>query len=547
VAGALNVGIASLLQAQAVVPKGRESSMAVQSSTTVATGVENEPARRLNIREYRVAGARRLNAREIGEAVYPYLGPMRTEQDVESARKALEELYREKGFQTVTVEIPPQEGRGGIVVLKVEENTVGRLRVKGSRYFSLSEIKRRVPSLAEGSLPNFNDIEREIVALNQWPDRRITPNLRPGVEPGTVDIDLEVKDSFPLHGSVELNNRYSPDTTPLRLNGSISYGNLWQAGHSAGFSFQIAPERLEDAKVFSAYYTARFAQLPWLSLTLLGTKQDSNVSTLGGAAVAGRGEILGARATLTLPNRKNFYHSLTFGFDYKKFDENVLFGLAETVTPITYYPWSIAYNGTWAAKGRITELNAGVTFHFRGMGSDQVEFDDKRFGADGSFFYLRGDLSHTEPLPKGFEIYAKVQGQASGRPLLNSEQFSGGGLESARGYLESVALGDNALFGTIELRTPSLLQPWRTGKKDKDDPGDSEWRLYAFVDAGFLTLNEPLPEQTSRFDLASYGIGSQIRLFHHFHGSVDLGVPLISQGTTRVNEALLTFRLWGDF
>src|SRR4030095_16792173 len=295
---------------------------------------------------------------------------------------------------------------------------------------------------------------------------------------------------------------------------------------------------------------ARFSSVPWLSLMLQGTKQDSNVSTLGGTTSIGRGNIIGGRATLTLPGLKDFYHSLTLGLDYKRFKDKEIIVFVRP-TPVTYFPWSIAYNGTWAAKERVTELNAAVIFHFRGMGSEQREFDDKRFGADGSFFYLRGDLSHTQPLPGGFQLYGKVQGQASGRPLLPSEQYSGGGLDSARGYLEAVAVGDNALFGTLELRTPSLLQ-WERGKKkggekEKESDLKSEWRLYAFLDVGYLTVNEPLPEQTSRFDLASYGIGSQIRLFDCFHGSVDVGVPLIGQGTTSVNEALLTFRLWGDF
>lgn len=560
--------LAGLIQANlamGVVPHANRTHAPESQAPTETTqaGAPGGQTVRLNIREYRVFGAKKLTQQEIGEAVYPFLGPLRTEQDVEGAKAALETLYREKGFQTVTIEIPPQEGRGGVIFLKVVESKVGRLRVKGSRFFSLSQIKKRVPSLAEGNLPNFNEIEREIVALNQWPDRKITPKMREGVEPGTVDIDLEVEDSFPLHGSLELNNRYSADTTPLRINGSISYGNLWQAGHSAGFSFQIAPERLEDAKVFSAYYTARFASMPWLSLTLQGTKQDSDISTLGGVAVAGRGETVGARAGLTLPSLKNFYHSLTFGLDYKHYKDREVIGLVETPLPITYWPASIWYNGTWAFKERITELNAGVVFHFRGTGSDQREFDNKRFGADGSFFYLRGDLSHTEPLPRGFQLYAKLQGQASGRPLLASEQFSGGGLEATRGYLESAALGDNGLFGTLELRTPSLTKWWFPKRKVKKEESaeqlkegevasesndkESEWRLYAFLDAGFVTLNQPLPEQTSRFDLASYGVGSRMRLYDNFHGSVDIGVPMISQGTTSVNEVLLTFRVWGDF
>ena len=132
--------------------------------------------------------------------MYPFLGPGRTPDDVEKARAALEKVYHDKGYTTVSVQIPQQQGRGGVVFLEVAENKVGRLRVKGSRYFSLDAIKKAVPSLAEGKVPNSNDLTREFLALNQWPDRSVTmtpDSIRPGVEPGTVDVDLIVKDTFP--------------------------------------------------------------------------------------------------------------------------------------------------------------------------------------------------------------------------------------------------------------------------------------------------------------------------------------------------------------
>ncbi len=62
--------------------------------------------------------------------------------------------------------------------------------------------------------PNFGDVTKDIVSLNQWPDRRVTPALRAGVAPGTVDVDLNVEDKSPLHASLEVNNRQSPSTTP---------------------------------------------------------------------------------------------------------------------------------------------------------------------------------------------------------------------------------------------------------------------------------------------------------------------------------------------
>lgn len=503
-------------------------------------------ARPFFIQEYRVIGSKILTPAQIGDTVYPFLGPGRTVADVENARKALEDVYHAKGYQSVTVQIPQQQGRGGVVFLEVVEATVGRLRVKGSRYYSLDAIRRAMPSVAEGKVPNFDDLTRETIALNQWPDRRVTPVMKPGVEPNTYDIDLNVKDTFPLHGSVELNNRYSPDTTQLRLNAGINYSNLWQLGHSVGFSFQIAPENPDDAKVYSAYYLARIPGIDWLTLTLQGTKQDSNISTLGGAAVAGKGETIGFRAGFTLPPLRNFVHSLTLGIDYKHYDQDILLGLDTTSTPTSYYPLSIAYSGSWIGRpGKdekflpySTDFNAGLYFHLRGMGSSEISFENSRFKSSGDFIYFRGDLTHEHDLPGGFQIMARIQGQLASGALLSQEQFSAGGISSVRGYLEGEVPGDNAFIGSIELRSPNLIG-WlnKTG----------EWRLYTFFDGGYVGINDPLPQQESNWQLASIGAGSHIRLFDHLNGSIDAGLPLTSQTHTTAHDWLFTFRVWSDF
>ncbi len=490
------------------------------------------------IKEYRVRGAHHFSPGEVEEAVYPFLGPGRTPADVEDARAALEKAYKEKGYQTVVVQVPPQTPVGGIVFLQVVENEVGRLRINGSRYFSLQRIKSEAPSLAEGTVPNFNNVTRDIVALNQLADRRIIPSLRTGIIPGTVDIDLDVQDTFPLHGSVELNNRNSPGTTDLRVNGSVNYSNLWQLGHSIGFSFQLAPERLDDAKVYSAYYLAHVPGVSGLSLLVQGTKQDSNVSTLGGAAVAGRGEIVGGRAILSLPTGKDFYHSVTFGVDYKHFDQDLTIAGQNVLTPITYYPLTAAYSATWAVKGAVTALNGGLTFGLRGTGSNEAEFDFNRFKSSGNFFYFRGDVGHTHDLADGLQVFGKLAGQISNVPLVNSEQFSAGGLATVRGYLESEVLGDNAVTGTLEIRTPSLLK----GPTERN-----EWRFYGFCDGGEVFVEKPLPDQQSSFELASVGIGSRLHLYDYWNATLDFGLPLVRRTVTDAFDPLLTFRVWADF
>ena len=532
---------------------------ASQGTNKGPAAAPTKPEFHFYIRQYLVKGNSNLISQdEFEQAVYPFMGPYRTEADVEQACQALEKVYHGKGYQTVAVEALPSAPKTGVVTLQVIKNPVGRLRITGSRYYSLDEIRREAMSLKEGTVPNFNQITKDLVVLNQSPDRRVTPSLQAGLMPGTVDINLAVKDTFPLHGSLEINNRASADSTPLRLNGAISYDNLWQLEHSIGFSFQLSPEDLNQVEVFSAYYLAHLPDVSWLSLILQGTDQDSDVSTLGGIGVVGKGKTIGGRAIISLPQLQDFYQSISLGFDYKHFTQDVnspgQSSTAISETPITYYPLSAAYSGTWQGKGYETDLNTSVNLGLRGIGNDPAIFDENRHGAGANFIYFRGDLSHTRDLPEGFQIYVKGQGQAADQPLVNSEQFSGGGLGTVRGLLESEVLGDNGLLGTVELRSPSLGT--FLGKSV------AEWRFYLFSDAGVLTQDDPLPETPYQYNLVSVGVGTNVKLVGHLNGSLDVGIPVVVDSLEsavpansfvanpiqeRPYDARLTFRVWAEF
>ena len=99
------------------------------------------------------------------------MGRTWTADDAEKARAALENLYRSKGYPTVTAAIPQQSVAGGVIVLTVTEREVGRLRVTGARYFEPNVVSQNAPSLRPGTVPNMTQVQRDIVALNQQPDR----------------------------------------------------------------------------------------------------------------------------------------------------------------------------------------------------------------------------------------------------------------------------------------------------------------------------------------------------------------------------------------
>lgn len=511
------------------------------------------PVTRFDIDDFAVQGADTLPGIEIEEAIYPFLGPKRTADDVEKARAALEKAYHDKGFQTVSVSVPQQNALGGTVILKVTELKVGQLRVKNSRYFDLENIKGRAKSLKPGTVPNFNNVTADIVGLNQWPDRRITPALRAGLTPGTVDVDLNVEDKVPFHASVEVNNRRSPNTTATRINATVRNDNLWQLGHSLSFSYQVAPERTEDAEVFSGSYLARVEGVEWLSLLGYAVKSSSDVATIGGMNVVGPGQILGGRAVITLPARENFFHTISAGVDYKHFDQTVRIGFDGFSSPVTYYPAVASYGATYSTEKFTTQLNAAVTYNMRAPSSDWVAFDNKRAYASGSFAHLNIDVSHTQELPEGFQLYGKVQSQLADGPLVSSEQFSVGGLDTVRGYLESEVLGDDGVVGNLELRSPNVGAWLQKEMKDETGQGAprfttfNEVRVFGFADAGHVSIQRPLTEQQSKFDVWSYGAGTRFKVFDTFNGMVAYSVPMVSQAYTQAGSGRVNFRLWGEF
>ena len=150
---------------QAVAIRAAASSPSVAPGAAAAPAQKPAPAEQFDIDDFAVRGADKLPEIDLDEAIYPFLGPNKSADDVEKARAALEKAYHDKGYQTVSVSVPSQNTQGKVITLQVSELKVGRLRVKNSRYFDLDRIKAGAPSLKEGTVPNFNDVTKDIVAL----------------------------------------------------------------------------------------------------------------------------------------------------------------------------------------------------------------------------------------------------------------------------------------------------------------------------------------------------------------------------------------------
>lgn len=490
-----------------------------------------------NIFEYQVEGSSILPVGVVEKAVYPFLGENRSYSDVESARMALEKAYHDAGYLTVLVSVPEQKVNDATVRLSVVEAPVSRLRVTDSRYFSLGEIKATVPALQEGQVPQFAELQEQMVDVNRSQDRRVTPVLRPGRESGTVEADLKVEDQFPLHASLEANNRISDGTSPTRAAASLRWDNLWDKMHSLGLSVQGAPERPGDSQVVSLNYNAPLAG--GNNLSVYAVHSESDVAVVGGIDTIGRGDIVGLRYLMPLPGSASFYQSVNAGLDYKDFKQSVsLVGGGGFNTPIHYMPATLGWDGSWNEKGHEARLGVSFNFHWPGMVGTEQEFADKRFKGQPGYAYLRGNFSRKDAIYSDWTLEARGSWQYSTQALISNEQYSIGGADSVRGYYESMATGENGIGLTLELATPNLVHDKESSIRDV--------RLVAFVDSAQVSVVDPL-FATSSYSLTGSGVGLRMAGPRGLSLTLDLAWAGDSSGTVKTGDNRLHFRLAYDW
>lgn len=480
------------------------------------------------IRGFAVEGNTLLHEENLREVLKSFIGQGKTADDVERARDALEGYYHEIGYPTVLVNLPEQVVEDGVIRLQVIESRVGRVIVTGNRYFTAEKILRDFPSFRAGEILYAPDVQKQLNRANRNPDLKVTPSILPGQELGIVNVELRVEDHLPLHGSLEINNRYTQGTTPLRLNGMISYENLWQRGHSLSAQYQVAPMDVDEVQVVAGSYVL---PAPWNdehSIVLYGLFSESGAAFGSGFQTFGRGFMVGSRYVMPLAAYKRYTHNVTLGVDYKDFSDTV--GSPDEgqdeETPITYLPFSVAYSAAMPDDwGGVTQFSANLKMAFRGLVTDQRQFEVKRYRATSNFLCTTMGVERSQQLPANMGLFARVDGQIADQPLINNEQYVAGGMTNVRGYLEAEVLGDNAFHGSVELTFPDPVTLLESVKWLQTTP-------FLFYDAALLSLMDPLPGQQAHFTLQGAGIGIKGLLAKRLKFELDWGVALNNGSTT---------------
>ncbi len=234
------------------------------SRAPATAAVKPPPA--LAVKKYRIEGNTVLPPQDFG-VLSNYTGTNVTFAKLREGLGKVQLRYRELGFPTISVTLPPQRISNGLVQVKVIEGRLAAIHVTGNEHFSSNNVRRALPSLTTNILLNTKWFQPELDQANQNRDRQIYPVISPGLEPGTSDLTLKVKDRDPVHGRFEINDKSAPGTALLRSDTAVQYGNLWQREHQIGFDYNFTPQEyksssdangfppdLPQAATFSGFY-----------------------------------------------------------------------------------------------------------------------------------------------------------------------------------------------------------------------------------------------------------------------------------------------------
>jgi hemolysin activation/secretion protein len=508
---------------------------------------EKPVEQRFDVHEYRVLGNTVMTNRDIEGVLYPLLGDRKTLSDIDTARGVLEKAYHDAGYATVFVDIPPQEIAEGIVRLRVTEGKTRVRTISGARYSSEGKILEALPAIKPGTVPNMKELQTQLANVNaETTDKSVTPVLKAGPVPGTMDVALKVDDHLPLHGGIDFNNQYSPDTEPLRATASLSYNNLFGELDSLSTQYTFTPQKTGQVSVVNANYGFRpIAGGLRPSVNFINSSSSvATVGTTGGAlGVLGDGQVYGARLGIPLVFLPGDIQTLTVGLDYKHFRNTISINPIDgststgpTIQPISYLNVSLGYQGSWQLPAQLFAFDLTANAGPRGFANHTSNFEDTRFLAHGNYFYLRSNVSFTQRLPANLQLILRATAQEALEPLVVYEQASISGADGVRGYLEAEILSDSAYKGTIQL----VSMPWAPHGFVVGDG-------FVFFDAGRAHRNDALSNEPTAETLRSWGLGLDLFPGHFISGTLTIADPLNETTRTRKNQPRVLFDLKGSF
>jgi len=483
-----------------------------------AEAVSSLTEERFFIRRIWLAGCESFSPNEFFRLTKKYINREVTLTELNNLAKEIEQEYLKLGVIAACF-VPPQEIKNQTVTLQVVEAKMGELFVKKSPYFSSMRL-RHYWKVYSGEKLRYNKISKSINLMNKNPDRLVKITLGAGQKPGTTDVLLTQKTSFPFHITGSFDNEGSPTTGKGRIGAGFRHNNFlglddtFLGGYSFGnyfegtYFYHSVPVNYDGLSVLYGYsHSVSLPTKEYVSIRLKSAAETSSISLhqdLYDSTGAYFGEVF-------------------FGFDAK---DKTVKNMYEPVNRDRLRIFSLGANITDRGYGWALSISPEIEQGVSAFGASPSDNPLASRGARANFTKFNLGLQYKKSLPLDMQLNLKSKGLAASKRLTPQEEYSLGGIDSVRGYPSGDYLADGAVNTSAELLIPSVFIPVNWQLPYASDSLRNQTTTVVFVDHGWGMRRGPSDTDKPQVNFVSVGAGLRFNVYEQALLRLEWGFPL---------------------
>lgn len=479
-----------------------------------------DTAQKLFVADVSIEGNEALDDATLAAIARPFTGREVTLEELFRLKDLLTLAYVEAGYVNSGAVLPEQDVSDGIVRIEIVEGALETVEIDGTERLDSDFLERRV-RLGAGPPLDVEDLQERLQLLLLDPSiARLDARLGPGSRPGQARLELDVEEGKRFAVELRASNDQSPSIGAYHgevvASGRDFFGRgdevIVQAGLTEGLKEAGAEVRVPlTPRGLTLHAGAQYSDSDLIDdeVKPLDIQSKSKSFTVG----------------LAMPIIETLDDKVVLDLFFTR-ERNETFLLGD---PFSFSPGSddgrtdlslLRFSQTWQNRGRNRAFSLGSTFT---LGLDAFGATDNERDPDGEFF---GWLLQAEAAQRLFtdtdQLVLRGEVQLVDDPLLSSEQFAAGGIDSVRGYRTNELVRDMGWKASLEYRYPilDLLTATR-------DYGSLE--LVPFVDAAGAFDHDGSPRDLKDDELLGAGLGLRYLLPPRLTAELYWGYPILDR------------------
>lgn len=417
-------------------------------------------------------------------------------------------FYRENGYPFAQAFLPRQDLSQGTLRMTIIEGRYGEVSTRSENAALAADVAPYLADLQTGDVIQGNRLERTALLLGDLPGISVTPVMRPGEEPGTGDLEVDIAADRRVESYVGADNHGSRASGEGRAMVGAQANRLLKVGDELSVTALYSQEDLWLGRLA---YALPIGYQGWRAEAAYARTEYDLRSPFNGFTGTADTSTLTLSYPLIRQQQTNLTASL--GGEYTELNDRF-----EGVSYQKRYghSWPLALQ----FDHRDTLGLGGVTFGEARLQSGQIS-NPANDSVDGGYTKVNVRLSRLQNLGQGFSLLARGDLQWADTPLDSSESMGLGGARGVRAYPQGEVSGSRVWLTRLEVRyqaTPELSP-------------------YVFYDHGSRQGFAGEPSET----LAGGGVGLR---YSHNNWTIDAAAATQTTGDAASSDEQRDPRFW---